>query len=45
MSMLFGNCDPYKTIQELFPLDDYSKGDDACAIFYHNVQICGAPPT
>ena len=43
--MLFENCDSHKSMHELFPLDNYSKGDDACAIFHHNVQICGAPPT
>ena len=43
--MLFGNCDSHKSIHELFPLDNYNKGDGACAIVHHNVQICGAPPT
>ena len=27
------------------PLGNYSKGDDAFAIFHHIVHICGAPPT
>jgi hypothetical protein len=40
MSMLYGNCNSHKSMHELFSLDNYSKGDDACAIFHHN-----APPT
>jgi hypothetical protein len=43
--MLFGNCDSHKSMHELFPINNYSKEDNACAIFHHNVQICGAPPT
>ena len=43
--MFFGNYDSHTSMHDLFPLDNYSKGDDACAISHHNIHICGAPPT
>ena len=43
--MLVENCDSHKSMHELFLLNNYNKGDNACAIFHHNIQICGTPPT
>ena len=43
-TVLFRNCDSHKFMHKLFSLDNYNKGDDACAIFHHTVQICGVPP-